>query len=283
MRVTSMCLCSPTLEEPITFGLRYTESQGQYIVRNIVGLDAEELIPKFYGTGLQTKSRFYDFGLKSRDIVMSLVLNPRFKLDESYSDIRDYLYRTISSTRTGMIELQFFSGATTVAKISGFITKFEVPYFTERPEVQITVRCDDPMFRAINPVIFEPEDLSSFNPIIIPDSISTAPHGFSMEVVFTAPSDTFLIQDDPTHPEWTFKVVPGGFGFIIGDQLYFCSEYANRHLYMVRGSVTTHLMDKIEPTSIWPTIFPGANVFQIVTLPKLDWVSFKYYAAYWGV
>jgi hypothetical protein len=182
-----------------------------------------------------------------------------------------------------LVTLHFNSGATIVAKIEGFISKFEVPYFTETPEAQITIVCKDPMFRAINPVVMESTDLSSINPIMVPDSMSTAPHGFSMDVIFTDPSTTFLIQDDPTHPEWTFKVTPGGFGFVIGDHLYFCSEYTNRYLYMVRGGVTTHLLDKIEPGSIWPTIFPGFNTFQIVTLPKLNWGSLQYYAAYWGV
>ena len=122
-------------------------------------MDAEEIVPRFYGFGLtttsplNTKPRFYDFGMKPRNVVIRVVLNPRYKLDETYADIRDELYRNISSNRTGLIVLHFYYGATTVARLTGFITKFEVSHFTQLPEAQITIRCDDPMFRAINSVM----------------------------------------------------------------------------------------------------------------------------------
>lgn len=282
MRVTSVTLYADPGEEVITFSLRDPDSRAQYIVRNITGLDAEELIPRFYGAGLYTKPKFFDIGIKPRDIVMRIVLNPRIRLDESYSDIRDDLYRAISATRTGMVMLHFNAGATTVSRIGGFITKFEVPYFTQLPEVQITVRCDDALFKAINPVIFNPADLKTTNPILIADSLSTAPHGFYMQLTFKATAASFTIQDVPTNPEWKFKIIPNG-GFLSGDVLYFSSDWSNKYLYMVRGGVTTYLIDRIEPQSIWPIIFPGANSFQFVDIASFNWNSLSYYAAYWGV
>src|SRR4029077_11294562 len=141
--------------EAISFSLSKSDPSAQYMVRNMIGLDTEELIPRFYGFGLVTGPKYYDFKLKPRLIVIRIVLNPRFNIDESYSDVRDTLYRAISAARTGLVTLQFNSGGTTVAQIMGFITKFEVPYFTPLPEVQITVRCDDPMFRAINSVLYK--------------------------------------------------------------------------------------------------------------------------------
>lgn len=282
MRLTAVDLYSPNFSETITFSLRDLDPTATYMVKNIVGLDADDIVPKFYGSGLNTKPKFFDLGLKAREIAMRVVLNPRFNLDETYSDIRDTLYRAISATRTGMVTLHFRSAGTIVAKISGFITKFEVPYFVKLPEVQITVRCDDPMLRALNPVVFDPPDLNTVNPVLIPDSLSTAPHGFSLEVVFKLSSPSFTIQDIPTNPEWKFKVSPEG-GFLVGDELYLCTEYGKKDLYRVRGSITTHLMDKVEPTSIWPIIFPGSNTFHFPEIATFDWDNITYYAAYWGV
>jgi hypothetical protein len=282
MRVTTVTLYAVPGEEVITFSLRDSDPRAQYVIRNMVGLDAEELIPKFYGSGLYTKPKFFDFGLKAREIVARIILNPRIRIDESYSDIRDELYRAISSTRTGQVTLHFNSGATTVSQISGFITKFEVPYFTQLPEVQITIRCDDPMFRGINPVEFEPADMKTVNPIIIADSLSTAPHGFCIELTFKAAAPSFTIQDVPTNPEWLFKVVPSG-GFLIGDKLYFSSEFANKYLYMVRAGVTTYLTDRIQPNSIWPILFPGSNSFHFVDIASFNWNEVDFYPAYWGV
>jgi hypothetical protein len=286
MRITNISLYSSNYlgeyNEALTFSLRDVEPSAQYMVETIVGLDADEIIPKFYGFGLNGKTRFYDFGLKPKEIAMRIVLNPRFRIDESYSDVRDQLYRAISATRTGIVALHFLSGVTTVARIFGFITKFEVLYFSSSPEVQLTIRCDDPMFRAINPVSYAPSELKTTNPIIIPDSLSTAPHGFSGQVTFKAFSASFTIQEQANNPDWIFKVIPSG-GFSSGDVLYFSSDYANKYLYMIRAGATTYLMDKLQPDSIWPLMFPGATMFHFVDIANFDWNKLEYYAAYWGV
>ena len=282
MKVTNVGLYSPTLEEAINFSLINPFRTDQYFVKNIIGLDSDDLIPKFYGFALNSKARFYDFGMKPREIVIRLVLRPRFHLDESYSDVRDELYRAISATRTGAVVLHFNAGATTVSRIQGFITKFEVPYFNKEPEVQLTITCDDPMFRSINSIYYEPEDLKTTNPILIGDSLSTAPHGFVMEVTLKANIPSFTIQDKQTDPEWRFRIIPSG-GFLIGDVLHISSEHSDKSLHIVRSGSTIPLVDKIEPGSMWPIIFPGTNDFHFVDIASFDWVSLEYYAAYWGV
>ncbi|MET0786291.1 MAG: hypothetical protein ABWY25_06255 [Paenisporosarcina sp.] len=285
MRVTNVSLytgVSPTGTEVLTFSLNKYDPDSVYMARNMIGLDGEELIPRFYGFGLQTKNKFYDFAMKPRDIVMRVVLNPRFHLDESYSDVRDDLYRAISAVRTGVVALHFNSGGTTVARIFGFITKFEVPHFSPLPEVQLTIRCNDPMFRAINSVLYDPTELPTVNPIIIADGLSTAPHGFFMQVTFKAAAPSFTIQDVPTNPDWTFKVTPVG-GFLTGDILNFSSDYANKYLYITRGAATIYLVDKIQPDSVWPIIFPGATKFHFVDIASFNWNKLEFYAAYWGV
>lgn len=286
MRVTNVEMYSPTLEEPIDFSLRGDDPRARYKVRQIIGLDAEEIIPKFYGWGLNaqsySESRFYSFNMNERVIVMRIVLNPQFQLDESYSDIRDELYRAISATRAGKIDLHFKSGATTVSHIYGLITRFEAPYFSKTPEVQLTISCEDPMFRALNPVIYSPSELPTTNPVRIADSLSTSPHGFEMQMTFDGALDALVIQDEATLPNWKFTVTPST-GFLIGDVLHFSSEYSSKHLYLQRGQNTIQLVDKISPSSVWPIIFPGDNNFHFVGIDKFNWDTLNFYASYWGV
>lgn len=282
MRVTDVSIYSNNIEV-VNFSVSEADPTTQFIVRTMIGLDSEELVPRFYGFGTN-REKFYDFGMKARNIVIRLVLNPRFKLDESYSDLRDHLYKAVSSARTGQIALHLNSAGTT-ARVFGFITKFEVPYFTSLPEVQITIRCDDPMFRAVNPVLYEPDEISSTNPVIIPDSISTAPHGFEMRMVFTANVSSWTVTPASFAPEWSFTVTPSD-GFLTGDNLHFSSDYTNKYLFRSRGTglaEITHLIDRITPNSIWPIIFPGANSFNFVNIANFDWVYMQYFAAYWGV
>jgi len=281
MRVTDIGLYTNEMEI-INFSLSGVSATDQYMVREIIGLDSEELVPRFYGFGLQSKPKFYDFVMKARLIVMRVVLNPRFNLDETYSDIRDTIYKAISAVRTGQVVLHFNSGGSTVARIFGFITKMEVNHFSALPEVQITIRCDDPMFRAINPVYYTADELRSTNPIIVPDSLSTAPHGIQIEMTCKTACPSFTIQDEEFNPEWMFKITPDG-GFLAGDILHLSSESASKQLYITRGQTDIYLVDKLSQSSIWPIIFPGATTFHFVDLANFDWNSLVYYAAYWGV
>jgi len=287
MRVTNISLYSNDVEF-INFSLLKADPAAEYAVRNITGLDAEDIIHKFYGFGAKTASKFYDFKLSPRDIVMKVALNPHFRLNQSYSDVRDKLYKAISSSRTGLVTMYFNSIGIAVAQITGFITKFEVTHFEAVPEVQITLHCDDPMFRAINPVVYNDEDISvmtrSITPstVVIADSDSTAPHGFALIVTFTAPTPQFTIQDAVSNPEWAFQVIPSG-GFLVDDVLWFSSEFSNKYLHIVRGGTTIHLMDRIHPGSIWPVIFPGANEFYFPEIFNFTWTQLNYHYAYWGV
>lgn len=285
MRVTGFSLFSSLDEEPITFSVQDADPSAQYVVRQVLGLDANEIVPRYYGSGAVTKKKFYDVSLKAREIVMRIILKPRFQLDESFSDVRDVLYRLISRSRTGLITMHLQSGTTVVAQTEGSITKFEAIHFTQLPEVQITFRCPDGLFRAINPVVLTPSDLGVKSPVTIPDSISTAPHGFSTHIRFTSATATLTLQDAATSPDWKFKLVPSG-GFLVNDILYLDRNLTNR-ISLDRGGVITYLADKIEPGSIMPVIFPGRNVIHAAELSAgnflFDWIDFTYYPAYWGV
>lgn len=281
MRITGVELSSDNANI-FSFGTSNISSTDKYLVKTIVGLDADEVHRKFYGFGSYTGSQFYRYGITKREIIIRAVLNPNYSINETISDIRDDLYRSISSSRSGLVNLLFTSGGAAVATISGFITKFEVPYFQQVPELQITINCPDPMLRGYNPVEYESGELETSNPIFVSDSLSTAPHGLSFSVDFTATEPYFSLQDDPTNPEWEFKITPNG-GFISGDRLVVSSEYNTKTVYMTRSSVTTPLMDAIDPGSIWPLVFPGGNEFTFNQIGSFNWVSMSYYPAYWGL
>jgi hypothetical protein len=282
MRITDIELYSSAGVEALTFSVQKASVDEKYYITNIVGLDAEELIPRYYGAGLVTKPKYYDFTMKPRIIVMKFRLNPNFAMDETVSDLRDDLYKIISASRTGKVSLNLISLGSIMAVASGFITKFEATYFTDKPELTITVQCDDPMLRGVNRVIYDDATLVNSNPIVILDTLSTAPHGFAIQVTFTAVSSTFTIQSAASNPEWKFLITPSG-GFAINDVLYLSSDKLNKYLYMVRSGVTTHLMDKVELTSLWPMIFPGSNTFYIPEIANLDLDQIDFYPAYWGV
>lgn len=277
MRVTSIGLWVEEVEVA-SFSYEDPMSLNPYMLRAIVGLDADELTPGFYGFGAGSGRKFYNVERPKPTIVMRIVLNPNSELKMTFSQLRDQLYRVIAANRNAGVVLRFYSGATVVAQIECGATKFEVPHNSQTPELQITVKGRDTLLRSPNPVYLEAADLSTTNPIEITDGSSTAPHGFEMEFDFTAATSQFRIHDEDD--EWGFEVV---YDFQIGDKLYISSVTTDKVVKVIRGGVTTFLGDKIKPDSIWPILFYGQNFFVIDELASVDISYVQFHAAYWGV
>ena len=290
MRITDLGLFSGEIELA-SFSLLKESTRSTYMVRKITGLDAEEITPKFYAFGKTTGKRFYDFGLRARDIVMNIILNPNFGFSESYSDLRDNLYSGIAAQRSGLVTLRFNSGGATVSQLNGFVTKIEVDYFDNKPAMQMTFRCDDPMFRGLAPVKLVGAEIPPPNPLYIPDSQSSAPHGVLLNFTVTAAVNSLILQDAAANPDWVFEVFPnptvGTFAvnpqFAVGDKIVLSSEYSDKYVYMIRGGVTSYLSDKITVGSIWPVIFPGQNALYLGTPAAFTVDQIMYYPAYWGI
>lgn len=266
-------------------GLKDVSTSARYLVKAMIGLDADEIVSKFYGFSKTSNKRQYSFSLPKREIVMRIVLNPNYRTNETISDIRDRLYRTISADRSGIITLLFKSGGASVAKIEGFVTKFEVPHFSSEPELQITIKCDDPLFRSIGPVEHKTAQLPTGNNFVLTDTVSTAPHGFEMCFTAAAAATSILIQDQETDPEWSFSVIPDA-ALTIGDKIRISSIYGNKvvEILPIGGGDPIPIMDKVVVGSFWPLLFPGSNFFWFEDFgTNFTWDYITYYPTFWGV
>lgn len=294
MRVTEVDMVSDTFEEPINLRLSPAQRTGQFQIRQIIGLDADEINHKFFVGGHDYKTKHYEAFLKPREIVIRVILNPRFHLDENYSDVRDELYRYISRSRTRLVSLHFKSGPTTVSKIDGYISKLEAAHFTKLPEVQITITCDDPIFRGLSSVELPDFVSNHVNGVInVPDSLSTAPHGCRIEAVFGVDNNTsFEMYDKEIDYDMSFDFEydgPAG-DFDIGDKIILSSETGNKGVWVQYldneyYSGPLGLMERVSNYSIWPTIFPGDNQFYFPQLEANKFSSLKisYTPTYWGI
>lgn len=280
MRITSVELVPAGSSDICEMSFRDPRRQNPFNVKQIAGLDADDISARFYGASIDSSKKFYALSIQKREIVARVELNPSYSENETYSDLRDRLYKMISSSRTGIVWLNFKNDEDSIAAVSGFVKKLEASHFSKNPEVQITIECDDPMLKALEPVVV---DVSGLDPDLtnIQDPLSTAPHGFTFEMEFTAASPLFVMADQ-TYPDWYFGIEPAG-GFLTGDILHFSSEHNNKYLFMDRDSTIIHLADVIMEKSSWPIMFPGDNEFVCPGLDDREWVSISYYPTYWGV
>ncbi len=277
MKLTSVEIHPSNSSDVAVLSFRDPTANNPYNIKSIVGLDAEAITPKHYkGSGIS----FYNMSLEDRDVVFKIGLNPRFGEYQSYSDLRDNLYKMISSSRTGKVQIQFKNGAEVVAEIFGFVSRLESPLFEKTQEIQITFNCDQPVLRSPTASVVREDLVGAESDILtINDTVSTAPHGFYFDVKFLAHQGLFRIGDE--EGTWFFEVDPSG-GFEIDDVFIFSSEQNNKSVYLKRGFIYTPIADKIYPGSVWPILFPGLNRFQINT-DLIQWNQVWHYPAYWGV
>lgn len=253
-----------------------------YNVRNVTGLDASDgIAPKYYGASVDATQTFFNLAMAKRELGFSIELNPDFSTNQSYSDLRDDLYRMISSSRTGLVQIQFKEAGVVVAVISGFVSKLESTLFDKDPFVLMTITAQlDPMLKSPNPVSVPVMALYPGDTHIV-DNVSTAPHGFDFVMSIVGAITTLTISN-PSDSSWSFAVSPAG-GFLNGDALHFSSDPKTKALYIARGGATIYLADVIALGSMWPIMFPGDNRFAFSSPGLLVWSSITYYQTYWGV
>lgn len=253
-----------------------------YKLKGVAGLDADQIIPKFYGQGLVSATNFTSLALEPREVMLRIGIQPDWSIDKSPSELRGNLLKAIAANRTGLIQLRMYENEVAVGVLDGFITKFETPLSNKESEVTITVKCDNPLIRSLNVMSQIVEGLSTLTPLII-DPVSTAPHGFKFKLTFTGGVNPFIIQEPSITPDWKFQI---DYTFLAGDELYFSSEENDKYIFRVRAAETLHLMDKIAVGSVWPILFPGDNELGIqpdTAAVLFDWDDVYWYETHWGI
>jgi hypothetical protein len=279
MIVTGIDLYSDYSDDPIELSFRDVRSVNPYRVTGIQGLDADDIVPRYYGSGAQGQ-KFFNFSLRKKDVVVNISLNPRHSEGETYSSLRDHLYRSISSSRTGAVRLIFKNDDDEWAQLQGFLVKIEASHFSKTPDVQLTITCFDPLMRSLTPYTVPP-GFNANNPLIV-DDVSTAPHGMTFLLSFSTARATYNIRDNDLEPQWAFMLTPTALGgFQVGDQVILSNDRDTKDLFLVRAGNWYQLADAIQPGSIWPMIFPGEN--QFYGHSSVAWSNISFSHTFWGV
>lgn len=296
MKITSVELHPDGVTDVHVLSFRDPRRVNPYNVRGITGLDADNIVPKFYGASGDAVANYHNMSMPNRVMGMDIDLNPDFSLGKTYSDLRDDLYRIIASSRTGLVQVQFKNADVIVAVISGFVSKFETPHFDRNPTIKLSMDTIEPMLMAPNLVVLagagiiaddipEPPTPKHHKIVHINDPLSTAPHGFKFQLTVVAPFGSLVVRQDPA----IFTVNPAAPGFLLGDVIHFSSIMNQKELYISRAvgggdpDLIIGLADKIQTGSFWPIMFPKMNDIRFDGSEKYTIDSISYYPTYWGV
>lgn len=279
MKVTSVEIHPSGSAEVIVLSFRDPRRLNPFNVKAIVGLDANDIVAQYYGVSETTNEKYYTLSQTKKEPIFQIELNPRYSEEVTPSDLRDQLYRSIASSRTGLLEIQFKNGEAVVATLSGFMTSVEPVLFDKIQGVELKLKCTEALLKA--PARQE-LDILTLNPASsnIVDNFSTAPHGFLFEIGFLDAQASLVVH--PPDDAWNFTITPSG-GFLGGDVVHFSSELNDKYLYVIRAGNKIYLADAIQKGSVWPILFPGDNVFEFDNDTNLVWEAVSFYPTYWGV
>jgi len=276
-----------------TFNLRNVDPTQPYILESAVGLDPDQIYPVFSGsyfhTDGTTREKYFDMVLPSRNVGFKIKLNPQLGVS-TYSSLRDDLYKLISRSRTGLVEVRLMYNTEMVASITGLISKLESSLFDLDPKVTLGLSCQDPMLKGAL-VDGEADVVTLYNRYTFEETISTAPHGMLLVLKCLYGLNSLTIESEVSTgvDKHIFKINKS---FLVNDLIYVSSFDNDRALYYVRSGETTHLTDKLDPGAAWPMLFPGDNSF-LLTAPRTDGIEslgtylsvehLYYQPTYWGV
>lgn len=284
MIVDKFKLRSQELGDIAIFDLNAMSIDNPYILKGLTGISASEITENNYGYSSSGQS-YYEMVPSARDISMKIGLNPVYSSSGIRQDLRNVLYKSISSSRSPSISFDAYNGNQLLATIEGIIVKLDASHFTDKPEVDLTIRCKSPFFKGPSRTTVDVSTFTS-NSITINYSNGNAPVGFTASFKMDVSTSSFGIA--PADNSWVFSVE---YPFSNYDILQFSSEEGNKSVSVYRPSEQvgentgiTNLADKITSNSNWPIIFPGQNNFLTTVDPvQFTFLSCSYHASFWGV
>lgn len=265
----------------ITFPLREVAEDYPYILVASTGLGPpEELTPAvqdFHMFGAQAGTANVHMVSERREVVFRVGLNPNFGSEQSYSSLRDEIYKLIASDSQGYVTLELLNGNTLVAYAVGRFGRVEATHFVEQPELQVTIRFEkeNVVFRGDETIV-----APSFgnSPLALVYE-GTAPTPMKIKSSFYGNRNDWYIRDI-IGPNWTFMVI---YDFLTGDELEVDTDSTNFHVLLTRNSVTTEITQHVVAGEAFvPLIYPGVNNY--------DWPNsgyaideISYLNRYWGI
>lgn len=258
-----------------------------YIVKDVSGLDISDINPKYYNA-LGT-DKFTLSVPKDRLVGLLLQLNPNHGAGESLSFLREKLYKTINSSKFGMVALYFMNDVNVVATLDGYVEKFDYSIFSKDTTATMTIRCPYPFL--VDPTPIDITDNVLFGPPILEytDLISTAPSGCFLKVKFTSNVTKPVRLNMLDANETMYLPFEINKDFLADDEIIISSLYKQRSVYMVRELVESSLVTFVTPGSFWPMIYPGVNKFSIsvnnseTAISTYDVLVFSHKPTFWGL
>jgi len=218
---------------------------------------------------------------QARNISLRIGLKPG--AGQSYSSLRDVLYRYMSRS----VIVSFMNGSIERARTYGYIGAVDTSLFTNQPDIQLVIKCDEGDLFAPRHTNIPTSILNTLSPVI-DYANGTAPTGLYLKFNVTASQASFSVTNHA-------KVWHSGEGsvaneftitypFLNGDSVVITTHPKDKQVLLTRSAVTYDLAGYVNARAVWPRLFAGVNAFDWTFASSwMTWVEANYTARYWGV
>lgn len=261
----------------------YASPSDLFILQGIDGMGPSDINVSISNT-LNQGGVFQNKTNQLKQPVIRIGLNPDFSSGMTAADLRDILYGLLSNGTDDKVIMKLVklnSSGTFVseaARVEGWVSKFEEVPFSKDPQVQITLECIDPMWKAPAEVT---ATVSGTLPTITVTNQGKAAAGFYMKVTFNANLSSWQLTKGTKKMLWTYE---NGAGSLFSTWiLEFSTVPGNRYARLdTGGGVIVNMLSDLSWDSDWLQLAPGVNSFTSSS-SSITVNSFKYTPKYWGV
>lgn len=203
----------------------------------------------------------------TRNIVLTLGLNPDFVEYPSMAMLRQILYRYLLPEQK--TKLRFYSDEIPTVEIEGYVESFEPNMFSEDPEVVVSIICPDPDFVSEATILTGTVTEMLEGPEF--EYVGTIPTGFELKVETSDAKPSFngmliVSLSQPGLSDQNFFVQP----VLVDASQYFSMSTAKPKRVRTLstdgfGTPPVNLMPNIIGNSVWPLVRPGQNAINVTT------------------
>lgn len=228
-------------------------------VRNIDGLGPvkADITTTPFATG--RGALFQGSTVGTRNIVLTLGLNPDFVTYPSMHELRRILYRYLLPG--AWTKLRFYTNEIPPVEIEGYVESFEPNMFSEDPEVQVSIICPNPDFIDPTPNVLNGTVTEFADDGVEFEYIGSVPAGLELQVTPSDSNPSFTgllmvtIYDPIQHTLGVEDVT------IDATHTLRVATWPTRKVEYPAGGLgpAVNLLASVTATSQWPYIQPGTN------------------------
>lgn len=268
-------------ENPFYLKVRDAQPTDSIIIEKIEGLNPPD-IDLFLGDYARDGGFYSGRRVAKRNIVLSLVINPNYKNNETVSGLREMLVRAFvdPTVRGNDVTLILKDDVKPDRFITGYTEKFGDDIFSEDTAPQISMLCPNPYILDVAETI-----IPASGPRVPFQYFGSAETGAELDLIFTTnSSDLWISLNDDS-----FMAL--NYAFLSGDQLHINTIRGERSIKLVRGSTTTDILYSLSNTSEWLELHKADSVLEVYgltagveprrTVANISELRFR--GAHWGI